>query len=179
MFNSQNAKMSEEVETALAAYHSSDAPEKLVLGVYVDNLQIIHSHSHDQEGSKVCDLMKALQRDWDVEDEGIMRDLLGIEVRYNDNGSITLHQQTYIEKLIKDFLPYGAPSGVKGNVPYSQNLDKISWHATLKRVEHKGACAYPRLVKEYQRSTREPHVCCQRYTPGYCVCHQHALQEHV
>ena len=143
--------MSEKSETALAAYHSSDTPEKLVLGVYVDNLQIVHSHPIDQEGTKVKELVEALQRDWDVEDEGIMRDLLGIEIRYNDDGSITLHQQTYIEKLVKEFLPYGPSTGIKGNVPYSQNLDKISWHATRNRVENKGTCAHPELVKEYQR----------------------------
>ena len=39
-----DAQMSEEVEAALAAYHASDVTEKLILGVYVDNLQIIHSH---------------------------------------------------------------------------------------------------------------------------------------
>ena len=151
MVSAMHAEMSEKVESALAAYHASDASEKLILGVYVDNLQIIHSHPIDQEGSKVHDLIDALHRDWDVEDEGIMRDLLGIEVCYNEDNSITLHQQTYIEKLVKEFLPYGPPAGIKGNVPYSQNLDKISWNATLQRIQNKGICTHPGLVKEYQR----------------------------
>ena len=148
---SRHATMSEVVEKALAAYHSSDAPEKLVLGVYVDNLQIVHSHAVEQEGTKVHSFLRAIERDWEVEDEGPMHDILGIEVKYNGDGSITLHQQTYIDKLVSEFLPNGAPTGIKGNVPYSQNLDKISWHATSLRMENKGVCAYPNLVKEYQR----------------------------
>ena len=42
--------------------------------------------------------MEAIQAEWDVEDEGKMDDLLGIEIKYNPDGSITLHQQTYIEE---------------------------------------------------------------------------------
>ena len=36
--------------------------------------------------------IKAIERDWEVEDEGPMHEILGIEVKYNDDGSITLHQ---------------------------------------------------------------------------------------
>ena len=78
--------------------------------------------------------MEAIQAEWDVEDEGQMDDLLGIEIKYNSDGSITLHQQTYIEKVVAEFLPDGAPRtprGIKGNTPYSQYLDKIGWSATL------------------------------------------------
>ena len=80
-----------------------------------------------------------------------MHNLLGIEIKYNDDGSITLHQQTYIEKLVGEFLPNGAPNGIKANVPYSQNLDKVTLHATLARVANKGACTHPDIVHEYQR----------------------------
>ena len=51
--NSCDAQMSEEVEAALAAYYASDVAEKLILGVYVDNLQIIHSHPVEQEGTRI------------------------------------------------------------------------------------------------------------------------------
>ena len=48
-----------------------------------------------------------------VEDEGQMDDLLGIEIKYNSNGSITLHQQTYIEKVVAEFLPNWGSKGYK------------------------------------------------------------------
>ena len=51
--------------------------------------------------------MKAIQAEWDVEDEGQMDDLLGIEIKYNSNGFITLHQQTYIEKVVAEFSQLG------------------------------------------------------------------------
>ena len=47
--------------------------------------------------------MDKLAADWKVTDEGPMEDLLGIEVDYNDDGSIKLHQRTYIEKIVKRF----------------------------------------------------------------------------
>ena len=50
-----SSDMSPQVEKALATYmyHTSDVHEKLILGVYVDNLQMIHSHDIDHEGTKV------------------------------------------------------------------------------------------------------------------------------
>ena len=56
---------------------------------------MVHSSRIDEKGSRVHAFMKAIQAEWDVEDEGQMDDLLGIEIKYNSNGSITLHQQTY------------------------------------------------------------------------------------
>ena len=107
------------MESALATYHASNQHEKLVLCVYVDNLQIVHSSRIDDMDSKVHTFMKAIQAEWDVEDEGQMDDLLGIEIKYNPDGSITLHQQTALEKVVAEFLP----KGINGNTPYSQNLD--------------------------------------------------------
>ena len=87
------------VLTALAAYHTKrEGKERLVLGVYVDNLQIIHSASPNDPKSKFATFLKDIQRDWDVEDEGDMVDLLGIQIRYNDDGSITLHQEKYVRQ---------------------------------------------------------------------------------
>ena len=58
---------------ALAAYDSSRGTgERLVLRVYVDNLQIIHSACARDATSQYATFMTALARDWDVEDEGEM-----------------------------------------------------------------------------------------------------------
>ena len=72
-----------------------------MLGVYVDNLQIVHSGDIDDESSKVSQFLRSIQEEWDVEDEGPMHDILGIEVIYRDNGTITLHQASYIDKLLR------------------------------------------------------------------------------
>ena len=68
---------------------------------------MVHSSRIDEKGSRVHAFMKAIQAEWDVEDEGQMNDLLGIEIKCNSNGSITLHQQTYIEKVVAEFSQLG------------------------------------------------------------------------
>ena len=77
-----------------------------VVGLYVDNLQIVHSVDIDDKGnappgSFCASFLKALNETWvwDVIDEGPMVDLLGIQVRHNADGSITLNQEAYIDKL--------------------------------------------------------------------------------
>ena len=54
------------MESALATYHASNKHEKLVLGVYVDNLQMVHSSRIDEKGSRVHAFMKAIEAEWDV-----------------------------------------------------------------------------------------------------------------
>ena len=53
------------------------------VGIYVDNMQIVHSAELDENGIAVDDnsfyakFMRRLRDDWDVIDEGPMTDLLG------------------------------------------------------------------------------------------------------
>ena len=106
----------------------SDDKETFVIGVYVDNLQIVHSVTLDADGRGPdgCfynQFLDALQRDWEVVDEGLMDDLLGIEVERNDDGSILLHQRKYIEKIVQLFLPDGPSSRVQANsLPYTSDF---------------------------------------------------------
>ena len=70
--------------------------------------------------------MEAITRDWDVEDEGEMHDLLGIEVKHHKDGKITLHMEKYVNKMLAEFLPNGAPKGIsKSCMPYSQDIQQI------------------------------------------------------
>ena len=80
--------------------------ETLHLGAYVDDLCVLYDH--DDVHSLYHDFAAKLQERWNVEDEGDLHDLLGIEFRFEKN-TITLHQQTYIDKLVADFLPEGVP----------------------------------------------------------------------
>ena len=101
--------------------------EILTIGVYVDNLQVVHSVALDSDGKGPAgcaynSFMDRLASDWDVVDEGPMEDLLGIEVDYLPDGSIKLHQTTYIRKLIERFCPDGARSGAGTKLPYSPSF---------------------------------------------------------
>ena len=70
--------------------------ERLLLGVYVDDLAIAYKDSGT--GSLYHDFTLALRR-WQVEDEGELHDLLGVEFSRSD-GHIQLKQSAYI--LIQD-----------------------------------------------------------------------------
>eukprot|EP00966_Prymnesium_polylepis_P106575 2467657-Prymnesium_polylepis.1 len=92
--------------------------------------------------------MNKLRADWEVVDEGPMDDLLAIQVRHNDDGTITLHQEAYVRKLIAKYLPGGPPAHRQHNsTPYSNDLVmKVSLALQQSSTEPD----YPDLVKPLQ-----------------------------
>ena len=86
--------------------------EHLILGCYVDDLQIIFSH--DDEHSLYAKFVSDLQARWNVEDEGEVTDLLGVEFARTDD-AITLTQTAYIEKMVSIYCPDGVPNTMQAN----------------------------------------------------------------
>ena len=82
-------------------YDDPSGAETFAVGIYVDNLQIVHSAQLNSDGDAIdpnsyyAKFMIQLRKDWDVVDEGPMEDLLGIECTTNLDGSITLHQSKF------------------------------------------------------------------------------------
>ena len=66
-------------------YDDSAGEEILAVGLYVDNLTIVHSAPLQPNGDPVdqnsfyATLIGRLQHDWEVEDEGRLDDMLGVE----------------------------------------------------------------------------------------------------
>ena len=126
--------------------------EILTIGVYVDNLQVVHSVSigADGRGPAGCAynaFLDALQRDWAVTDEGPMEDLLGIEVEHYQDGSIKLHQMKYINKLVERFLPNGpSPRVQKNTMPYSPLFE-----TRMKDALALDAGAHPDILTTFQQ----------------------------
>ena len=111
-------------------YDDPAGKETFILGCYVDNFQIVHSVELDGKGqptdhsSFYAKFRAQLLKDWEVVDEGPMTDLLGIQAEYHKDGSITLHQESYIEKLLAKFLPSGAPTHIPADtLPFSKNFE--------------------------------------------------------
>lgn len=78
-----------------------------------------------------------------------MEDLLAIQARYNADGSITLHQTKYVEKLLSKYLPDAVDNHVQRNsLPYSDDLvDKV-----LRALDQPSGTVPPAsLVREYQQ----------------------------
>jgi len=125
--------------------------EIITIGVYVDNLQIVHSAVLDADGRGPAgcaynSFMDSLAGDWDITDEGPMEDLLGIEVDYLADGAIKLHQTSYIKKLVERFLPHGPLEKVqRGSLPYSSDFLKHIADALALPPE-----SYPELVRPMQ-----------------------------
>jgi hypothetical protein len=143
----------DDADPCVWVYDDPANKEKFVLGVYVDNLQIAHSAILDEHGIPVdkstfySKFLTKLTAEWDVVDEGPMEDLLAIQMRVNNDDSITLHQEAYIVKLLAKYLPDGAPATVQKNtLPYSS-----AFQANLiDALAIEGSPAHPDLVRPFQ-----------------------------
>ena len=92
------------IKTVTTPY--GDRLEHLIVGVYVDDLLI--THSHDDEHSLYSQFTRDLSARWDVDDEGDVTDLLGVDISVEDD-CICLRQTQYITKLVSEHAPNGIP----------------------------------------------------------------------
>ena len=106
MVETMGLRQLDDSDSCIFVYDDPTGKETFVVGVYVDNLQVIHSADLDGNGDAVDKssfyyrFSDQLRRDWDIVDEGPMIDLLAIEVKRHDDGSIKLHQRSYVDKLL-------------------------------------------------------------------------------
>ena len=93
--------------------------DELIVGCYVDDLCVCYNS--DGSGSLYAEFVEALESRFEVEDEGQLSDLLGIEFEFAD-GYVKLHQRAYIERMVENYLPDGVPPRVqKGSTPCDAN----------------------------------------------------------
>ena len=117
--------------------------ERIHVGVYVDDLATVYLH--DDEHSLYRAFITALETRWNVEDEGELTDLLGIEFT-REEGSIELRQTKYIEKLAAEFFPDGVPPTAQANkVPCDRELPALVHLALLD-----DATPDPQELRRYQ-----------------------------
>ena len=88
--------------------------ETLIVGVYVDDCFVLYSHN--DEFSLYHKFVTDLQARWQVDDEGEVSDLLGVEITHHaDAGVVELTQTAYIEKLAAKWFPNGVPATTQSN----------------------------------------------------------------
>ena len=105
--------------------------ERLVVGCYVDDLFVLNSH--DDEHSLYHEFTAALQKDWEVEDEGPVSDLLGIEITREGN-QIVMRQTAYIDKLVETYSSDGVPACRQRNsTPCDEELPTLVLDALMLR----------------------------------------------
>ena len=98
--------------------------ETLIVGVYVDDLFILYSHS--DKHSLYHRFLGALTKRWDVEDEGEVSDLLNVEMTRTAGGHVTLRQSVYIDRLVAIHAPDGVPTNSQRNkIPCDPALPQL------------------------------------------------------
>ena len=149
-------KQLDDSDNTIFVYENTTDGEIVTIGVYVDNLIIVHSAEVDDNGDALdsntflSKFLTKLRAKWEVVDEGPMVDLLGMECERLSDGSIKLHQSNYVGKLLARFLPHGPPSDVKRDcLPYSHALPSLIEDAIITK-EREGV-KYPELVTQFQQ----------------------------
>ena len=158
-------------------YDDPAGTEIFAVGIYVDNMQIVHSAELNEDGDPLdsssfyAKFISRLRTDWDVVDEGPMIDLLGIDCDRAADGSILLHQSAYVRKMLTRFAPDG-PKHKRCSTPYSANLPRL----VIEALEGSTAAepAHPSLVKPYQQRVGALMYACTATRPdlAYSI-HQH------
>ncbi|KAI1829201.1 hypothetical protein DTO027I6_9902 [Penicillium roqueforti] len=82
-----------------------------VVCVYVDDFLIAAANTHEIE-----QVQRALQAEFRLNDLGTPRSFLGIQFDYHVDGSVSIHQHQYIQKVLSDF-------GMEGCQPKSTPMD--------------------------------------------------------
>jgi len=100
--------------------------ESLLIGVYVDDLAV--AYEFDDDHSLYQSFFVDISTRWNIEDEGEISDLLGVEFDYGSSSptSIKLHQKGYIDRMLETFLPDGIPATFQQNkTPSTDDLAQI------------------------------------------------------
>ena len=117
--------------------------QRIVLGVYVDDCAVAYSESDST--SLYSDFTKALQERWNVEDEGELSDLLGIDFVHGKD-HIRMAQGNYISKMASSYFSLGVPSASSELVPACATLPQ---HVADALCQDAGSID-PKLLKTYQ-----------------------------
>ena len=121
--------------------------EHLVIGCYVDDLYI--AYSHDDKHSLYRRFVTDMAKDWDVEDEGEVRDLLNVEISRSGD-DVILRQTSYIDTLVARFLSGNVPTTHQDScVPAKDDLELVVERACTQRLDPKFTVNRA-LLTEYQ-----------------------------
>ena len=149
-------KQLDDSDNTIFVYNNNRSDEIVTIGVYVDNLMIVHSAEIDDDGNAIdsnsflAKFLGKLRTDWEIVDEGPMVDLVGMQCEDAGNGSIKLHQSKYIKKLLDRFLPDGPPPHVKPDcLPYTSALPKLIEEAIT--AKETNGIEHPELVNLFQQ----------------------------
>ncbi len=107
--------------------------DMLIVGVYVDDS--VSLYLRDGPGSLYHRFQTDLKREWDVEDEGELTDLINVHFA-SGPGWVKLHQSKYVEVLQARYIPDGVPVSFHSNqTPYTADLPRLVLSALEQNVD--------------------------------------------
>ena len=119
--------------------------ERLIIGVYVDDLCVLYDS--DDAGSLYANFVSNLTSTWEVEDEGDISDLLGVEIS-REGSCVVLRQTAHIRKLVKQYL--SEEYRVKPTYPINQGPSDESLTRHVCDALLSTDPVDPSLLKKYQ-----------------------------
>jgi hypothetical protein len=122
-------------------FHKQRGEDRLIVGVYVDDLAC--AFSSDAPGSLYSEFVSSLA-EWNVEDEGDLADLLGVDFSVSDS-RVSLKQTNYIDKLFAEYAP-ATSSAPSCHLPYGAELPQ----AVVDALVQDASDIDPALLKRYQ-----------------------------
>jgi hypothetical protein len=113
-----------------------------VVCVYVDDFLV--AGASDRE---ITDVKEALEVEFKMNDLGTPRSFLGIQFDYHDDGSISLHQQRYTQKVLSDFYmedcqPKSTPMNPKASLDRSGSEEDLDEEDKVRYGSAIGALMY-------------------------------------
>ena len=78
-------------------YYTTEIQERIIIGVYVDDMIITGSKSH-----KIMEFKEGMKQVFEMTDLGILNSYLGIEIKYEEDYT-WLTQRSYIESILHSF----------------------------------------------------------------------------
>jgi hypothetical protein len=113
-----------------------------VICVYVDDFLV--AAASDQE---IADVKEALESEFKMNDLGTPHSFLGIQFDVHNDGSVSLHQQQYIQKILADFCmegcqPKSTPMNTKISLNPSPNEKDLDDEAKARYGSAIGALMY-------------------------------------
>ena len=101
----------------------------LVVGITTDDLAILRSRTQDGM-DMLNELLTMLREKWQITYKDPATGIIGFEIQYNDDKSITLKQGRTIEKITKAFWPDIAIEDRESMIPFNSIPMHPSWNET-------------------------------------------------
>jgi hypothetical protein len=134
-------------------YTKSESGQSVILGLYVDDCLVAY-----HEDSEISEILAKLKARYAIKDLGEPQQILGLQIERTRDGSVKLHQEQYIENMLKSFgmedcnpvpIPHApgvhlskelCPSNEEErkfmqSKPYAELVGSLNWAATMSRPD--------------------------------------------